>query len=327
MENIKQSLKGGMSRNEIVRMCMQEDTKLTRSSIISNLARLNSEKLLEVITISEPHAEDFYMLNNDGLMILNAFNNLCNDTPCVCIQKHDPYTIGEEVYKLQAIKNYLYNLSEWVFLSDIINSLDISNRCGSGLPHALTKLEKLGFVIKRKHGSKTMYRIKVKNNVAVNEDITPKNIKEIGLFELIDVYLHREDKWLPENKILDFTFIPRDKIKKILELLHEKGHIYKTEHDGDYIYKSVRTYNPNDNDKSFLEIYIKYLVGTGINERALICLCYGALAEMSRRHSIKREEDEMNYLKEHNFMILEEFEDMRKEILILKKMLKMENEA
>lgn len=323
LENVNKFPTNGLSSNEIAKLCVQSN-KASRSSILSNLTRLKTEKLLDIKIIKKDNTHN-HILNQDGLMVLDAFNNLYSDDICDCIQKHEPYSIGEEVYKLQMIKNHLHKINKWVSLSEIIKALNISNRSGSGLPHALNKLKDMGFVIKTKHGGKMMYKIEKKDEVAIGGFTPSKSLSEFGLAdfglaELIDNYLYQKNRWMGGDEILDFTSIPRDKIITALHLLYEKDRVFHSTRTGSdfYIYKSVRTYIPNDNNKSFLELYIKYLAGIGINEDAINDICYKVLSQLTETYFKERKVSETNYLKENNFLVLEDFENMKIENEILR---------
>ena len=334
LENLKDTEHGkGYTSAEIAEICLKNNFVNKRTSIFQKVTILKNEALL---CSEKPWATSGVLLHRIspiGLRVLKSYDDLYSGKrESGTVEDYDTLGINEAYY-LKGIENYVFNEDRWLFASEVAEFFDVSKR--GIIASKLNTLCDLGFIEKKMHDDERFVyktkKITVFNNESGEEDVSQSDITESELTTLIEDFLYNKRKWVTIEEIRDFLQIPKNRsIMKILRDLRSKGAIYLVNHLNTSgrviefpIAKSTRLFIEDTETETSEEIALKaridYLLNVGIDPTLIDITCCKALKELLHEEKDKKRKLELEILKEKNFLLLEDFNQMKVKVARLKK--------
>lgn len=337
----------GITSKEIGDICKEKYPYLKRKSVNTKISVLRKERLIDTTYTRNEDAYLLHMITEKGLRSLDSYNDLyIGNRSNKAFQQYELLTRDESRF-LKAVENYVFKENRWVFAFELADHFNTSKRNSGAIAHKLITLCELGFVEKKlSEDDRFVYKTKLNKNKSsdVKTFKSLETVNDSHLHALIHNFLYNENRWVTENEIMEHLKLPNHEFQRIVDNLIElrsRGLVYylnsmdTSNNTGIPIIKAVQLYSGHAEiedsiryikcstfevvKENVLQTHIDYLLSLGIKQKAIDVARYNSLSELLNTEKDKKRKSEIEYLKENNFLLLEDFIRMKSEIDRLKK--------
>lgn len=325
------------SISQISKMCLKENPGLMYDSLPSKVRILRKEGL---VYGNKTGPSGFILkISRKGLNVLESYEDMYNGKrDSGPLSNYNTEYFGTSFY-LKGIENYAYNVKRWFRSSEVASFFGVPNR--NLIAIKLSQLHALGFLDKTRQDQRVMYKSK-----GVPKTVTPMKEIETTLEAVIERYLYNENRWIKITEITDFLKLPEGyNLYKVLSEMATNGSIYfvgntnesliakstklftgRIEAKGIEVVKIVmpeKTATPSD-ETITLEEHIEKLLSNDVSQKSIDVTCFEALKPLLQEEKSKKRKAELELLKEKDFSLLNEFEDMKIKLANIKEELEKE---